>query len=166
MGTHSAAPRKLADEDLRKLDEEFTELADVVFRGAEGRLEFHDTKIDDRADRMFDIALQLGDRDMLNICFDVFNVFVMNKRPPPWTVMEHIRAGFKRFDDCRDLNEAFGLKTGKRGAPVFYLKRLEERGLHLSYKVLLRGNSKTQALRKLEEITGRSDLSKKVKGMK
>lgn len=166
MGKESTPVRQLTAEDLNRLDSEFLELWEVVCRRAKGESIYPDLPIDGKADRMFDIAFQLGDRDMMKFCFAAFGLFVEQGVTPPPSMMGHISDAFGRFQTLNSLDDAFGLKTGRRGHPKRLMSRHRDAFTMQGYSILRSRLSKTEAILKLEEILDVTDLSYKFKGIK
>lgn len=117
-------------------------------------------EIETAADTMFDIAIQLGDPDMLSMCFAVFAGFIEQRRAPPWTMLEHVHDAFRRYRvaDCDTLDAAFGLKQAKKGQPSRWVKRVRDRfqsGLVWSLVEPLGAN---KARETVEELLDEPDL--------
>lgn len=76
-------------------------------------------EVEEAADKMFDIAIRLGDRLKLAFCFARYDDFVKARRAPPWAMLEHIGDAFTRYRShgSTTLDAAFGLAKIGKGRP-------------------------------------------------
>lgn len=114
------------------------------------------------ADRMFDIAIQLGDQLMLAFCFARFDDFMRQGRTPPRTMLEHVNEAGRRFrSGDKSLDAAFGLKHPRRGRPPSWLGRQIGRTVACVIASYLHdgiATNETDATARAEEFFRRSDL--------
>lgn len=117
-------------------------------------------EIEDAADRMFDIAIQLGDPLMLTYCLIAYGDFVAQHRAPPWSMLEHVKDAFRR---CRlggsvSMDSAFGLKQNEKGRPSRFYDRFIARTHSRVIEYFSQSMGVGKATEKAEELFEEADL--------
>jgi hypothetical protein len=117
-------------------------------------------EIEEAADRMFDIALQLGDPLMLALCLARFEDFIKQRRPPPWTMLEHVNDAFHRYraSGGGSMDAAFGLKQTERMRPNRWLAREVSRTQSRFIEYFTQTMSDSKAIAKAEQFFNKPDL--------
>lgn len=144
-----------------RMDDEFEAAHNVVFICGCGTAEVS-PEVEEAADRMFDIAIQLGDRDMLKLCFARYDDFVKARRAPPWAMLAHIGDAFTRYRSHGNttLDAAFGLAKSGKGRPPSWSERLQNRTASnfIAYLVMEKDLSQNKAIAQAEDFFKRGDL--------
>jgi hypothetical protein len=153
---------RIKSDDFARPDKEFDSAHNTVMAFINsGRAEIT-PEVEDAADLMFDIAIQLGDALMLACCLARFDDFVRARRTPPWSMLEHINDAFTRYrgSGAATLNAAFGLQKEGKGRPPSWKVRLTNRtaASFIAYEIMTNGLSETKAIEKAEERLKRGDL--------
>lgn len=117
-------------------------------------------EIEEAADRLFDIAIQLGDPLMLAFCLARFSDFVRQKRAPPWVMLEQINDAFLRYrsSEADTLDAAFGLKQNERGRPSRFYDRFVARTHCRVIEYFSQSMGVGKATEKAEELFEEADL--------
>jgi hypothetical protein len=143
------------------MDEEFEMAHDTILRCITSNAEITN-EVEEAADRMFDIAIQLGDRLMLGLCFARYDDFVNARSAPPWVMLAHIGDAFRRYraHGSTTLDAAFGLAKGGKGRPPSWLERQQNRtaSSFIAYLVMEKGLSENKAIAQAEDFFKRGDL--------
>jgi hypothetical protein len=149
------------NDEHARLDEAFDAAHDAVTRCIVSNAEITD-EVEEAADAMFDISVQLGDRLMLAFCFARYDDFVRARRAPPWAMLEHIGDALTRYRSHggTTLDAAFGLAKSGKGRPPSWLERLQNRTASdfIAHLVMEKGLSENKAIAQAEDFFKRGDL--------
>jgi hypothetical protein len=146
-------------DEFEAVDAEFDACHNKVMRCICDETQIAD-EIEEAADRMFDISIQLGDPLMLAFCLARFSDFIQQRRAPPWAMLEQVNDAFNRYRSPGggSLEAAFGLKQSKQGRPARWRERIVARTHSRMIEYFTQSMSDGEAIAKAEEHFGKPDL--------